>query len=57
MPKEKPIPPFPATGGEYELIDGVFQRINPAARPGCDVDLQATADVQGPEITTPPSEG
>lgn len=56
MPKEqpdpKPLPPFPATGGEYEWNGEEFVRRSAETAPGCEADLKAAAAVEGVTVPT-----
>jgi hypothetical protein len=54
MPKEpKPMPPFPAVGGEFEWNGTEFVRRSTVTAPGCEADLKASAAVEGATVSTP----
>lgn len=53
MPKEpKPMPPFPAVGGEFEWNGTEFVRRNTVTAPGCEADLKALVAVEGATAST-----
>lgn len=53
QPEPKPLPPFPATGGEYEWNGEEFVRRSAVTASGCEADLKAAADADGATVSTP----
>jgi hypothetical protein len=56
MPKDanKPISPWPASGGEYVLDGGEIRPVTPPPAPGCEADLKVSAEVEGTESNVSP---
>lgn len=52
-PEPKPLPPFPAVGGEYEWNGEEFVRRSSVTAPGCEADLTASVQVEGATVSTP----
>lgn len=49
-PELKPLPPFPAVGGEYEWNGAEFVRRSSVTAPGCEADLNASVEIDGATV-------